>query len=184
MAIPWPSERVSRIGLFEFVLAALALVLGSSVLHRWGLVYETASRIPLAVGLLALFVCGCLLYRLVKRREYPWIVALAAVALPFFQPSQTPFRGLADRALQGTWDLVLVGAAFFFLVQTMRTTDEMEQRVHLRALAWSYGVALALLIGYAVAEDLLPPLRSTWVASGMLGSWVVAWLTTSIRYQR
>jgi len=187
MAIPWPSERVFRMGLVEFLAAALSLVVGVGSLRRGGLIYMSplpSTRVLFAVGFLGLIAFGFLLFRLVRRREYPWILGLAAVALPLFQPSQTPFNGLTDRIVLSIRDLALLGVAFYFLLRTMKTTDEMEQRIHLRALAWSYGLTLFVLIGYAVAEDVLPPLRGTWVASGMLGSWVVAWLATSIRYQR
>ena len=43
---------------------------------------------------------------------------------------------------------------------------------------------LVALIAYALAEDVLPALRGPWVASALLGSWVVAWVAASIRYQR
>jgi hypothetical protein len=45
-------------------------------------------------------------------------------------------------------------------------------------------VVLLVLIAHALAEDVLPPLRGVWIASAMLGTWVVAWLLTSLRYQR
>jgi hypothetical protein len=186
MSIPWPSERVSRTGLAESLAAALSLLVGVTALRRFGLAYPSPLSShwgPFAVGLLALSLCGFLLYRLVKRREYPWIIAAAALALPLFQPSEAPYNSV-DRAVFAVRDLALVAVVVGFVLRTMRSTDELEQRIHLRALAWSYSVVLIALIAYAMAEDLLPPLRGAWVASGMLGSWVVAWFLASARYQR
>lgn len=186
MSIPWPSERASRTGLAESLGAALSLLIGVTALRRFGLTYLSPFSTnwgPFAVGFLALSACGFLLYRLVKRREYPWIIAAAALALPLFHPSEAPY-GPVDRAVFAVRDMALIAVVVVFVLRTMRSTDELEQRIHLRALAWSYSVVLIALIAYAMAEDLLPPLRGAWVASGMLGSWVVAWLLASVRYQR
>jgi hypothetical protein len=186
MSIPWPSERVSGIGLAEFLGGAVSLLVGVAALRRAGLAYLSPAASnwrPLAVGSVALCLCGVLLYRLVRRREYPWIVAAAAVALPLFQPSQAPY-GPADRAIFALRDLALLGLVVFFVVRTMSRADELEQRIHLRAVGLSYTAVLVALIGYTLAEDALPPLRGAWVASGMLGSWVAAWLFTCVRYQR
>lgn len=185
MPIAWPSERVTRAGLAELAVAAVTLPAGVLTLRRAGL----ASRTPdafwplLAGGMAALVVCGVAVYRFVRRREYPWVLAFAAVALPLFEPAQAPYH-LADRVVMGTRDLVLVGAAVFFLFRTIRGADELERRVHLEALAGSYTAVVVALVALALVEDQLPPLRGTWVASAMLGSWVVAWLASSLRYQR
>lgn len=186
MSIPWPTERASRTGLAEFLGAALCLLVGVAALQRGGLAYLSplpSNWGPFIVGLSALSLCGFLLYRLVRRREYPWIIGAAAVALPLFEPSQAPY-GQADRIVFAFRDLALLAVVFVFLLRVMRATDELEQRIHLRAVAWSYSVVLLTLIAYALAEDVLPPLRGVWVASAMLGSWVVAWLLTSVRYQQ
>jgi hypothetical protein len=92
--------------------------------------------------------------------------------------------GPVDRAVFALRDLALLGLAVAFALRAMKRTDELEQRIHSRALAWSYAAALVVLIAHALAEDVLPPLRGTWVASAMLGTWVVAWILTSIRYQQ
>jgi hypothetical protein len=186
MPIPWPSERASRAGLVEFLTAALCLVVGVAALRRAGLTYLSTLSTKwgsFAVGFTGLLLCGLLLYRLVRKREYPWIIAAAAVALPLFEPAQAPYAQ-SDRLFLGLRDVVLVGAAFTFVLRLIRASDELDQRIHLRALAWSYGVVFLALVAYALAEDVLPPLRGVWVASAMLGSWVVAWLLTSIGYQQ
>ena len=185
MPIPWPSERISRAGLVEFLIAVAGLVFGVVTLRQAGLTYITStnSKWLLPTGLAALAVCGFALFRIVKRREYPWIVAFAAVALPLYEPSQAPY-GLADRVVFAIRDLALLAAAVFFLARALRATDELEHRIQLEGLAWSYSVVLVALIAYALAEDILPPLRGVWVASLMLASWALAWAYTSFRYQR
>ncbi len=80
--------------------------------------------------------------------------------------------------------MILIGAAVVFIAQSIARADELERRIHLEALAWSYTVVLVVLLVQAMASDVLPPLRATWVASGLLGGWVAAWLATSVRYQR
>jgi len=134
-------------------------------------------------GLVALAVCGLAAYRIVRRHEYPWILGLAAVGLLFYEPLPSPYL-IADRLAMALRDLVLVGAAVYFLARTMRAADELERRIQLEALSWSYSVVLVALIAHALAEDVLPPLRGPWVASALLGSWVLAWLVASVRYQR
>lgn len=186
MSIPWPSERASRTGLAEFLVAAVMLVTGVVVMRQTLLDYARpgAMRFVL-VGFAALVACGFAAYRIVRRREYPWILGLAAVGLVFYEPIPGAFGGSVFWRLTTTArDLALVGAAVYFLVRTMRSGDELERSIQLQALSWSYSVVLVALIAYALAEDVLPPLRGPWVASALLGSWVVAWVVASIRYQR
>jgi hypothetical protein len=71
-----------------------------------------------------------------------------------------------------------------FLVRSVRGADELERRVHLEALSWSYAAVVVALVSLALVEDALPPLRGPWVASGMLAAWFVAWVIASVRYQR
>jgi hypothetical protein len=186
MTITWPSERMSGTGLGQFGVAAAALVLGVLSLRRWGLSYlapMASNWTPLLVGFSALFACGFALFGIVRRREYPWIIGFAAVALPLFQPSLAPYR-LTDRVVFGIRDLALIAVAVLFVARAIKSTDELERRVHLEALAWSYPVVLTALIAYAMAQDLLPPLRGPWVASAMLATWTAAWVFVSLRYQR
>jgi hypothetical protein len=185
MQTPWPSERASRMGLAEFLIAALMLVAGLIVMRRTLLDYTSPGAVRgVLVGFAALVTSGFAAYRIVRRREYPWILGLAAVGLLFYEPLLSPTHNMVDRLAMAVRDVVLVSAAVYFLVRTMRSADELERRVQLEALSWSYSVVLVALIAYALAEDVLPPLRGPWVASALLGSWVVAWVVASIRYQR
>ncbi len=119
MSIPWPSERVSRVGLAESLAAALFLLIGVAALRRFGLAYLSpfsANWGTLAVGFLALSACGFLLYRLVRRHEYPWIIGAAAVALPLFAPSEAPY-GPVDRAVFAVRDMALVAVVVVFFLR-------------------------------------------------------------------
>ncbi len=181
----WPTERASRQGLVECAVAAILFPAGVLLLERAGIRYlDKAASLPLFFGGLALLVLfGVAAFRIARRREYPWLLALAAVALPLFDPTQAPYHP-GVRVLAAARDLVLIGATVLFVVQSIQRADELERRIHLEALAWSYTAVLVVLLVQAMAADLLPTLRATWVASGLLAGWVAAWLVTSVRYQR
>jgi hypothetical protein len=180
----WPTERASRQGLIHFAFGALLLPAGVLMLQHAGMTYlDRARSLPQFLAALALLVLfGLTAFRIARRREYPWLLALAAVALPFFDPTQAPYHG-GFRILLGARDLVLIGATILFIGQSIRRADELDRRIHLEAVGWSYSAVLVILLIQAMAADVLPPLRATWVASGLLAGWVVAWLVTSLRYQ-
>ena len=100
-----------------------------------------------------------------------------------FDPTQAPYTG-GFRVIVAIRDLVLIGATVIFIAQSIQRADELERKIHLEALAASYTAIVILLLIQAMAADVLPPLRATWVASGLLIGWVVAWLVTSWRYQQ
>lgn len=181
----WPTEHASRQGLVECAVGAIMLPAGVLLLEQAGIRYlDKASSLPRFFGGLAMLVLfGVAAFRIARRREYPWLLALAAVALPLFDPTQAPYHG-GLRVLAGARDVVLIGATVVFVAQSIQRADELERRIHLEALAWSYTAVVVLLLVQAMAADVLPPLRATWVASGLLAGWVGAWLVTSVRYQR
>lgn len=181
MPLHWPSDRMSRRGVADFAVASIGLLLGVYTLRRAGLSSPNAPL--LLLGFAALFACGFCLFSIVRRHEYPWILAFAAIALPLFEPSRAPY-GVADRVVFAIRDLALVGAAVVFLVRAIGRSDELERRTHLEALSWSYTVIVVALVFLALVEDVLPPIRGTWVASGMLATWFIAWVVASSRYQR
>lgn len=183
MSLYWPSDRMSRRGLADFFVAAAALPFGIWMLHRAGAPPAAVRGSLMLVGFLALVACGFCVFRIVRRGEYPWIVALAAIALPLFQPASAPY-GVVDRVVFALRDLVLVGATIVFVVRGIRRGDELERRTHLQALSWSYAIVIAGLVCLAFVEDVLPPVRGTWIASAMLAIWFVAWVAASIRYQQ
>jgi hypothetical protein len=180
----WPTACASRPGLVEFIVGAVLLPVGVLLLQRAGVSYlDTKASLPqFCAGLAALIVTGTVAFRIARRREYPWLLALAAVALPFFDPTQTPY-GSGFRIVIGLRDMTLIVVAIMFVAQSVRRADELERRIHLEALAWSYTAVVVLLLIQAMAADVLPPLRATWVASALLAGWVVAWAVTSMRYQ-
>jgi hypothetical protein len=185
MNVKWPSDRISRKGLVEFALAAAGLNAGIFALRRAGVTYLTPGATgtsALVLGLTALLLCGFALLRIVRRGEYPWILAFAAIALPLFEPSQAPYtRG--DRMVMGVRDLALVSATVVYVIRALFKSDELERRTHLEALSWSYAIVVLALVCHALLEDVVP-LRGTWIASAMLGSWFVAWIVASMRYHR
>ena len=186
MSLQWPSDRMSRRGLADFVVAAIGLLLGVWALRRAGPTYlapPSSWAPPLLLGFAALFACGFSLFAIVRRREYPWIVAFAAIALPLFEPARAPY-GVGDRMVLAIRDIALVGAAVVFLFRAVAGADELERRTHLEALSWSYTIVVVALVCQALVEDVLPPIRGTWVASGMLATWFIAWVAASMRYQR
>lgn len=183
MSPPPPSERMSRRGMAEFVGAAATLVIGVVVLQRAGLVYLERPYELFLLGFAALFICGALVFRIVRRGEYPWIFGLAAIALPLFQPSAAPY-GVRDRIVFAVRDLALLTTAVVFVARSIRRADELERRVHVQAVTWSFTAVVVGLVSYAMAEDALPALHATWVASAMFASWVAACVYESARYQR
>ena len=186
MSTPWPSERASRKGLAEFLFAAVMLTAGVVVMRQTLLDYTSPDAMRgVLTGFVALVASGFAAFHIVRRREYPWILGLAAVGLLFYEPIPGAFGGSVFwRLTTAVRDLALIGAVTYFLARTMRSTDELERRIQIEALSCSYSLVLVALIVHALAEDVLPPLRGPWVASALLGSWVVAWVAASIRYQR
>ena len=173
-------------GLAEFAIATIGLLFGVWILQREGLQYlaPLSSRAPfLLLGFGSLFACGFSLFAIVRRREYPWVVAFAAIALPLFEPARAPYDAF-DRTVFAIRDLALVGAAVVFLIRAIRGADELERRTHVEALSWSYTIVVVMLVSSALVEDVLPPIRGTWIASGMLATWFIAWVAASMRYQR
>ena len=180
----WSTERASVVGLIEFAAGATLLPAGVLLLRQAGLRYLDHPASPLfwaGVTMLALF--GAAAFRIARRREYPWLLALVAVGLPLFDPTQAPYTG-GFRVIVGVRDLLLIGATVIFIAQSIKRADELERKIHLEALAASYTTVVILLLIQAMAADVLPPLRATWVASGLLVGWVVAWLVTSWRYHQ
>jgi len=181
----WLPERASRRGLIECIVGAAAFPAAVLLWQSAGRIYlDKSASMPLFwAGTALLVVFGGAVYDIARRREFPWLLVIFAVALPFFDPSQMPNHGLRTRIVFGLRDLMLMGAAVIFIAQSIRRGDELERRIHLSALGWSYTVAVVLLLVQALAADVLPPLRATWVVSLLLIGWVAAWLTTSLRYQ-
>jgi hypothetical protein len=184
LSLHLPNERMSRKGSIAFAVTAIALPFGVYALRRAGLNYlAPGAKVLLVLGFAALVACGFGLFSIIKRREYPWLLAFAAIALPLFSPSQAPYD-VIDRVVFAIRDLALVGVAVIFLARAIGRADELERRTHLEALSWSYTIVVVALVCEALVEDLLPPIRGTWIASGMLATWFIAWVVASLRYQR
>lgn len=180
----WPLARASRQGLLEFAFGGVFITVGVLLLKQAGILYlDTSTSLPrFFVALALLTLSGIAVFRIARRREYPWLLALAAIAIPLFDPTKAPYSG-HFRLIVAARDLVLIAAAVLFVAQSTRRADELERRIHLEALAWSYTAVILALLIQTMAADVLPPIRATWVASGLLAGWVISWLVISIRYQ-
>ena len=110
---------------------AILFPAGVLLLEQAGVRYlDKAGSLPLffaALTLLGLF--GVAAFRIARRREYPWLLALAAVALPLFDPTQAPYHG-GFRVLVGARDVVLIGATVVLVAQSIQSGDELERRIH------------------------------------------------------
>lgn len=181
----WPTERASRRGLLECIVAVIAFPAAFFLWQHAGVIYtDKAASMPwFWAGLASLIVFGICVFRIAKRREYPWLIAVLAAALPLFDPTKAPYNH-TQRAVIGIRDVFLIVGVAAFIAQSMQRGDELERRIHLQALSWSFTIVVVLLLIQAMAADVLPPLRATWIAAALLISWVAAWVVMSMRYER
>jgi hypothetical protein len=176
---------MSREGLVPALLATGALWLGHALLLHAGRHYLDPGwgvRACFFAGVAGLMVAGVATTRLVRRADYPWLMLVAATAIPLFQPQNKPDT-LAWRLVGGATGLVLVLVAAHAFVRMVARMDELERRVNLEALAFAFGVSLVLAMAYALAQDLLPPLSGLWVSMAMIATWLVGWNLASRRYR-
>jgi hypothetical protein len=139
-------------------------------------------RVAALAGLVGLALAGWMVGRLVRRADYPWLMFVAAIAIPLFQPHNKPDT-LFWRLFGGATGLVLVLVAVLAFVRMISRTDELERRINQEALAFAFGVSLLLAMAYALLQDLLPPLSGLWVAAAMIASWLVGWNLAVRRYR-
>ena len=180
------SEKgMSREGRVPGVLASLGLAVGWTLLIAAGRHYRDPGWVAPSMGLgglLALGLSGAMVYQLVVRRDYPWVMFVAAIAIPLYQPHNKPDT-LAWRLVGGGYGLLLVVAAVYAFVRMVQQTDELERRINHEALSFAFGVSLVLAMGYALFSDLLPPLDGLWVAAWMIVCWLVGWNVATRRYR-
>jgi hypothetical protein len=176
---------MSREGLVPAVVATIGLWAGEGFLQSFGRSYSDPAwnvRALLLCGLLCLGVAVAMATRLVRRADYPWLMFVAAVAIPLYQPQNKPDT-LFWRIFGAAYGLVLVLVAVFAFVRMIARTDELERRINHEALAFAFGVSLVLAMAYALLQDLLPALQGLWVATGMIVTWLVGWNLASRRYR-
>jgi hypothetical protein len=176
---------MSRAGLVPALIATGGLWAGLALLLHFGRHYHEpgwALRSAALAGLVGLALAGWMVGRLVRRADYPWLMFVAAIAIPLFQPHNKPDT-LFWRLFGGASGLVLVLVAVHAFVRLISRTDELERRINQEALAFAFGVSLLLALAYALLQDLLPPLSGLWVAAAMIASWLVGWNLAVRRYR-
>ncbi len=176
---------MSRDGLVPAVLAVAGLHGGVALLVFFGRHYHIpawqfgAAYLTGALGLvLAVWVTA----RLARRGDYPWLMVVAALALPMFQPQSKP-DSVFWRRFGAVYGLVLVAIAVYAFVRMVSRTDELERRVNQEALAFAFATSLVLAITYSLFRELLPELQGVWVAAGMIATWLVGWNLAWRRYR-
>ncbi len=175
---------MSREGLLPAVLAVTGLYGGLGLLVFYGRHYIPWWRFFAAylAGALCLVLSVWVTARLARRGDYPWLMFIATLALPLFQPQTKPDT-IFWRLFGAAYGLVLVAIAVFALVRMISRTDELERRVNQEALAFAFASTVVLAIAYSLFRELLPELRGVWVAAGMIATWLVGWNVAWRRYR-
>ncbi len=176
---------MSREGLVPALVATVGLWAGVELLESFGRQYldpRWSVRILFVCGLLSLLVAGVMTTRLVRRGDYPWLMFVAALAIPLYRPHSKP-DVLFWRLFGAAYGLVLVLIAVYAFVRIVARTDERERRINQEALSFAFGVSLVLAMAYALLQELLPPLQGLWVAAGMIACWLVGWNLAARRYR-
>jgi hypothetical protein len=185
-----PESRVllggmSRQGLAPAVLASAALVIGMALVTYFGRHYldlRWQMRLLLLAGICLLVLAGWMATRLARRSDYPWLMFVAVVALPLFQPQNKP-DGLSWRLLGAAYGFLLVVLTVYAFARMVGRSDELERRVNQEALAFAFGSSVVLAIAYSLLQDLLPPLQGVWVAAAMSATWLLGWNLAWRRYR-
>lgn len=179
------SWGMSREGLVPAVVASLSLWAGLALALRYGNRYLDADRelyASLLAGALVLALAGWMVHRLVRRRDYPWLMFVAAVAIPLYEPQAKPDT-LFWRLFSALYGLALVLVAVYAFVRMVRRTDELERRVNHEALSFAFAASLVIVMAWSLLQDVLPPLRGLWVASAMIAAWLVGWNAAVRKYR-
>jgi hypothetical protein len=181
------SHGMSREGLAPGVIATGALWLGHALLLHAGRHYLDsgwALRVIALGGLAGLVVAGTAVTRLVRRADYPWLMLVAALAIPLFEPQNKPDT-LAWRLFSGLYGLVLVVVAAHAFTRMVARTDELERRINHEALAFAFAVSLVGVMAWSLLQvgDLLPQMSGKWVATGMIVAWLAGWNAAARRYR-
>lgn len=176
---------MSREGLLPAALATLGLWAGLALVLHVGRHYHDTSTANVALfcaGVLGLALAGWMVQRLVRRADYPWLMFLAAVAIPLYEPQNKPDTRFWS-LFSAVYGLVLVLVAVYAFVRMIARTDELERRINQEALAFAFGVSLVLAMSHSLLRELLPPLTGLWVAAAMIAAWLVGWNLAVRRYR-
>ena len=177
---------MSRRGLVPALTAVVGLWGGLALVLRAGhLSLDPGREFAAAIGggAFALALAGWMIHRLVRRRDYPWLIFVAAAALPLYRPQNTTDRLAWVRAASVFFALALVVVAVYAFVRMVRSTDELERRVNQEALSFAFAASLVLVMAWSLLQEVLPPLRGNWVATAMVATWLVGWNAAVRRYR-
>jgi MFS family permease len=176
---------MSRPGLVPAIVASVSLWGGLALALRYGNRYLDADRglhASLLGGALLLALAGWMVHRLIRRRDYPWLMFVAAVAIPLYEPQAKPDT-LFWRLSSALYGLALVLVAVHAFVRMVRRTDELERRVNHEALSFAFAASLVIVMAWSLLQDVLPPMRGLWVASAMIAAWLVGWNAAVRKYR-
>ena len=176
---------MSRAGLAPALIATGGLWAGLALVLRFGRNYLDPSwgnRAFFYAGALALALAGWMVGRLVRRADYPWLMFVAATAIPLYEPQAKPDT-LFWRLFSAGYGLVLVLVAVYAFVRMVVRTDELERRINQEALAFAFAASLVLAMAHSLLQELLPPLSGLWVAAAMIATWLVGWNRAVRRYR-
>jgi len=180
------SWGMSRKGLLPAAVAAGGLWVGMALVLHFGHHYLDPAGAPvgaLAGGAAVLVAAGLMVGVLLRWRDYPWLMFVAATALPLYRAENTTDRLAWVRASSVLFALAVVVVAVSAFVRMVRRTDELERRVNQEALSFAFAVTLVLSVAWSLLQDALPPLRGLWVASAMIAAWLVGWNAAVRRYR-
>ena len=178
------SYGMSKEGLVPAVVATAGLWVGQSLLLHFGRHYLDPGLGGYGLaGAAFLVVAAAAAVRLARRADYPWLMFVAAAALPLYQAQNTTDRLSWVRVASALYGLALVVVAVYAFVRMVRRTDELERRINQEALAFAFAVSLVLAVGWSLLQELLPPLRGLWVATAMIATWLVGWNAAVRRYR-
>jgi hypothetical protein len=176
---------LSRSGLLLAIAGGISLWVGRLLLQAFGRHHlDVAFQHWLvgAAGLGCLMLAGWAAARLFRVGDTPWLMFLAAVAFPLFQPQSKPDT-LPWRLGSGLWGLLLVLLAVRAIARMLARGDELQRRINHEALAFAFAVTLVLVVAWSVLQELLPPLQGVWVASALSSTWLVGFGLAARRYQ-
>lgn len=179
------SER-GRIPGVVWFLAAAAASIGGSVLGRWAGPHNAGNpetyRVLGLAALGAIALAAVAVWRMVRARADAWLLPLAAMNLAMLEPGRSG-NPATWRTEWGVGGLVTAGVAALLFARLLVRTDELQRRVYLDGAATALLLALPLATGYALFEQMLPPLRAHWVTMALLLLWWAGWLRAARRYR-
>jgi hypothetical protein len=177
--------RLLGSGVFWFAVSVLGSLGGVWLSERTLVRYTDPPPGGIAfvlVGLGLIFLAGYAAWMLARAGIYSWLLPLAAVNLLLLQPGRAGDTR-TWRLEWGVMGVVWTLAAVLVFARLLRSSDELERRLHLEGAFYGLAFGLVASVVYALFENRLPELRGQWVAVALLLSWWVGYLVTARRYR-